>query len=156
MPTSMEKLLNGAGLAIVNQIFNERLSELGGGSGGVNWEATPYTNMNYASNTSILCCAILSVEQRNSTTRNVRGLVIAHVKSDGYSGIQQVLSSLPGDFPTLTFAKVSNSISNITGTGTIKVEMTGIGSKVTFRINPESASLSGGLYIGTVIATVAG
>lgn len=150
------KFLDAVGLSHVNEIFNEKLNNIADSSGGVNWEATPYTNMNYASNTSILCCAILSVEQRNSTTRNVRGLVIAHVKSDGYSGIQQVLSSLPGDFPTLTFAKVSNSIPNITGTGTIKVEMTGIGSKVTFRINPESASLSGGLYIGTVIATVAG
>lgn len=156
MPTSMEKPLNGAGLAIVNQIFNERLSELGGGSGGVNWEATPYTNMNYANSNSIFCCALLATERRNSTTRYVRGMVIVHVKSDGYSGIQQVLSSLPGDFPALTFAKVSNSIASITGTGTINVEMTGTGSKVTIRINPGSAALSGGLYIGCVNATITG
>ena len=34
MSTAMEKPLNGAGLAVVNQIFNQRLSRLEGGGGG--------------------------------------------------------------------------------------------------------------------------
>lgn len=156
MPTSMEKPLNGAGLAIVNQIFNERLSELGGGSGGVNWEATPYTNMNYVNNSDVFCSVLLSTEKRSSTIRYVRSMIIAHVKSDSYSGSQQILMTLPGDLPELTFAAVSTNIPQMAGTGAVGMEMTGTGSKVTFRINPAKSAVAGGLYIGCVTTTVVG
>ena len=99
----MNKPLDGAGLAIVNQIFNERLSELGGGSGGVDWETTPYLSMNYINNNDVFFSALMSTERRSSTIRYVRSTIIAYVKSDSYSGNAQILVTLPGDFPELTF-----------------------------------------------------
>lgn len=156
MPTSMEKPLNGAGLAIVNQIFNERLSELGGGSGGVDWETTPYLSMNYINNNDVFFSALMSTERRSSTIRYVRSTIIAYVKSDSYSGNAQILVTLPGDFPELTFPAASNDLPRITGTGAVGMEMTGTGSKVAFRINPAKSAVAGGLYVGCVTATVVG
>lgn len=156
MPTSMEKPLNGAGLAVVNQIFNERLSQLEGGAGGVNWEATPYTNMNFNNNNDVFCCTVLSTERPNSMLRFVRCLVIAHVKSSSYSGSQKIELALPEGFPTLNFPTASNNIPQMTGTGTVKAEMSGAGSKITFFLNQAKTAISGGLYVGCVTATVIG
>lgn len=156
MPTSMEKPLNGAGLAIVNQIFNERLSELGGGSSGVNWETTPYTSMTFLNNSDVFCCVLLSTERRNTSLRYVKGTIIVHVKSASYSGSQQITVTLPGGFPPLTFAKVSNNLPQITGTGTVNMGMTGSESKVVFDLNSEKAAVSSGLYIGGISKSIIG
>lgn len=155
MPTSMEKPLNGAGLAIVNQIFNERLSQIGGG-GGIDWETTPYTHMTYANSNDIFNCAFLSTERSNPMFRFVRGAFILHVKKDTYSGSQTMDLNLPAGFPALTFNAVSNNLPMITGTGSVKATMTGNGSKVTFLLNQDKAAIAGGLYIGCVVATIIG
>ena len=154
--TVMNKPLDGAGLAIVNQIFNERLSELGGGSSGVNWETTPYTSMTFLNNSDVFCCVLLSTERRNTSLRYVKGTVIVHVKSASYSGSQQITVTLPGGFPPLTFAKVSNNLPQITGTGTVNMGMTGSESKVVFDLNSEKAAVSSGLYIGGISKSIIG
>lgn len=156
MAGTTQKFLDAVGLAHVNEIFNERLGSVSGGSGGVDWATTPYTGMNYINNNDVFCSVLLSTERRSATIRYVRSTVIIYVKSDSYSGSQQILVSLPGDFPTLTFSATSGSIPQMTGTGTVNMEMTGSGSKVTFRINPAKAAVAGGLYIGCVTATVVG
>lgn len=156
MPTSMEKPLDGAGLAVVNQIFNERLSQLGSGSGGVNWDAAPYTGMTYANNNDIFFWPVVSIERMNQMIRLVRGVVVVHVKKETYSGSQTMDINLPEGFPSLTFNAVSNTIPMMTGTGSVKAQMTGAGSKVTFALNQDKTALAGGLYIGCVLATVVG
>ena len=206
MAGMMEKPLDGAGLAVVNQIFNEKLNQVEttpgpkgeagpkgdkgdtgatgpqgpkgdtgaagpqgpkgdtgatgpagpAGSGGVNWEATPYTNMNFNNNSSIFCCALLSTERPSSMLRMVRCLVIAHVKSSSYSSSQKIEAALPEGFPELNFATVSNNIPQMTGTGTVKAEMSGAGSKITFLLNQAKAAVPAGLYVGCVNATVVG
>ena len=71
MSTAMEKPLNGAGLAVVNQIFNQRLSRLeGGGGGGVDWAETPYTGMTHFNNSSAFGCAWLETEKISSMARH--------------------------------------------------------------------------------------
>ena len=57
MSTAMDKPLDGAGLAVVNQIFNERLGQLESGGGGVDWAETPFTGMTHFNNSSAFGCA---------------------------------------------------------------------------------------------------
>ena len=74
MSTAMDKPLNGAGLAVVNHIFNERLNRLeGGGSGSVDWAETPFTGMTHFNNSSAFGCAWLETEKISSMARIVRG-----------------------------------------------------------------------------------
>lgn len=156
MATSMEKPLDGAGLAVVNQIFNERLSQLGSGSGGVNWEASPYTGMTYSSDDNAFCCVWMSTERANSMLRLIRGALLLHVKAETCSSSQRLEIKLPEGFPALTFDTVSNDVPLVTGTGSAKLAMTGAGSKVTFQLNQAKAAMAKGLYVGCVVATVIG
>lgn len=156
MADTTQKFLDSVGLAYVNEVFNERLSELGGGSGGIDWDTTPYTNMNFMNTSNVFFSVILCTERRNATLRYVRSTVIAHVKSDSYAGSSQLLMTLPGDFPDLTFTAVSSDIPQMTGTGTLGMEMSGTGSKVSLRLNPAKAAVASGLYIGCVTTTVVG
>lgn len=156
MPTSMEKPLDGAGLAVVNQIFNERLSQLRGSSGGINWEASPYTGMTYSSDSNTFCCVWMATEKVNSVFRIVRGALILHVKAESCSSSQKLDVKLPEGFPSLSFDTVSNDIPSVTGTGSAKLAMTGAGSKVTFQLNQDKAAMAKGLYVGCVIGTIVG
>lgn len=156
MPTSMEKPLDGAGLAVVNQIFNERLSQVGGSSGGINWAASPYTGMTYFSDDNTFCCVWMATEKSNSILRLVRGTLILHVKAETISSSQKLDIKLPEGFPALSFNTVSNDVPSVTGTGSAKLTMTGAGSKVTFQLNQDKAAIAKGLYIGCVVGTIVG
>jgi len=95
MSTAMDKPLNGAGLAVVNQIFNERLSRLEGG-GGVDWAETPFTGMTHFNNSSAFGCAWLETEKISSMARIIRGVAVLQVKAASWSGSQTLKVSLPG------------------------------------------------------------
>ena len=154
MPGSMEKPLDGAGLAVVNQIFNERLSQLGGG--GVDWEATPYTNMTYSNSGDAFACIFLSTERMNKMMRFVRGALFLNVKSETYSGSQTINFTLPAGFPALTFNTASDDVPMVTGTGAVKLSITGSGDKIAFVLNQNKATITKGLYVGCVFATIIG
>ena len=74
MSTAMDKPLDGAGLAVVNQIFNERLGQLESGGGGVDWAETPFTGMTHFNNSSAFGCAWLETEKISSMARIIRGV----------------------------------------------------------------------------------
>ena len=157
MPTSMEKPLNGAGLAVVNQVFNERLSQLGGGSGGgVNWAAVPYTGMNQFNNSDAFGCVWLETEQMNAMLRMVRGVLLLHVKAETYAGSQTLKIKLPEGYPALTFNTVSSSVPLTAGTGTVNLTMTGNGNTVTFVLNQSKAAVAKGLYVGGAVSSIVG
>ncbi len=157
MSTAMDKPLNGAGLAVVNQIFNERLSRLeGGGSGGVDWAETPYTGMTHFNNSNAFGCAWLETEKISSMARIVRGVAVLQVKAASWSGSQTLKVSLPGGYPELTFKDASGTVAQTAGTGTGKLTMTSGGTSVSFVLNPDKAALDSGLYVGCVSATIVG
>ena len=156
MSTAMDKPLNGAGLAVVNQIFNERLSRLESGGGGVDWAETPFTGMTHFNNSSAFGCAWLETEKISSMARIVRGVAVLQVKAASWSGSQTLKVSLPGGHPELTFKDASGTVAQTAGTGTGKLTMTSGGTSVSFVLNPDKAALAGGFYIGCVSATVVG
>lgn len=123
-------------------------------AGGVNWEATPYTNMTYANSNDIFNCIFLSTERMNKMMRFVRGALFLNVKSETYSGSQTINFTLPAGFPALTFNTASNDVPMVTGTGAVKLSITGSGNKITFVLNQDKAAISKGLYVGCVFATI--
>ena len=156
MSTAMDKPLNGAGLAVVNQIFNERLSRLESGGGGVDWAETPFTGMTHFNNSSAFGCAWLETEKISSMARIVRGVAVLQVKAASWSGSQTLKVSLPGGHPELTFKDASGTVAQTAGTGTGKLTMISGGTSVSFVLNPDKAALDSGLYVGCVSATIVG
>ena len=156
MSTAMDKPLDGAGLAVVNQIFNERLGQLESGGGGVDWAETPYTGMTHFNNSSAFGCAWLETEKISSMARIVRGVAVLQVKAASWSGSQTLKVSLPGGYPELTFKDASGTVAQTTGAGTGKLTMTSGGTSVSFVLNPDKAALAGGFYVGCVSATIVG
>lgn len=156
MSTAMDKPLDGAGLAVVNQIFNERLGQLESGGGGVDWAVTPYTGMTHFNNSSAFGCVWLETEKISSMARIVRGVAVLQVKAASWSGSQTLKVSLPGGYPELTFKDASGTVTQTAGTGTGKLTMTSGGTSVSFVLNPDKAALDSGLYVGCVSATIVG
>ena len=156
MSTAMDKPLDGAGLAVVNQIFNERLGQLESGGGGVDWAETPYTGMTHFNNSSAFGCAWLETEKISSMARIARGVAVLQVKAASWSGSQTLKVSLPGGHPELTFKDASGTVAQTAGTGTGKLTMISGGTSVSFVLNPDKAALDSGLYVGCVSATIVG
>ena len=156
MSTAMDKPLDGAGLAVVNQIFNERLGQLESGGGGVDWAETPFTGMTHFNNSSAFGCAWLETEKISSMARIARGVAVLQVKAASWSGSQTLKVSLPGGHPELTFKDASGTVAQTAGTGTGKLTMISGGTSVSFVLNPDKAALDSGLYVGCVSATIVG
>ena len=156
MSTAMDKPLDGAGLAVVNQIFNERLGQLESGGGGVDWAETPFTGMTHFNNSSAFGCAWLETEKISSMARIIRGVAVLQVKAASWSGSQTLKVSLPGGYPELTFKDASGTVAQTAGTGTGKLTMISGGTSVSFVLNPDKAALDSGLYVGCVSATIVG